>query len=84
MRIWPGSASPGKSRCDGSLSILTSTAPRLFRLDAVGLIYPSFESRAEIAAVVAEREAVGRAIRTARRFIPVTPSPCRTPNARDA
>ena len=29
----------------------------LARLDAMGLIYPSFESRAEIAALVAEREA---------------------------
>ena len=44
----------------------------LARLEAQGLIYPSFESRAEIAALVAEREAQarGRAIPTARRFIP--------------
>src|SRR5512139_1648263 len=31
----------------------------LARLDAMGLIYPSFESRAEIAALVAERERHG-------------------------
>ena len=31
----------------------------LVRLDALGLIYPSFESRAEIAALVAERETNG-------------------------
>jgi glutamyl-Q tRNA(Asp) synthetase len=31
----------------------------LARLEALGLVYPSFESRAEIAALVAEREAVG-------------------------
>src|SRR5690349_2415416 len=30
----------------------------LARLEALGLVYPSFESRAEIAALVAEREAV--------------------------
>jgi glutamyl-Q tRNA(Asp) synthetase len=32
----------------------------LARLDAMGLIYPGFESRAEIARLVAEREAKGR------------------------
>src|SRR6266704_6891220 len=32
----------------------------LARLDAEGLLYPSFESRAEIAALVAERERRGR------------------------
>jgi glutamyl-Q tRNA(Asp) synthetase len=31
----------------------------LARLEALGLVYPSFESRAEISALVAEREAVG-------------------------
>ncbi len=31
----------------------------LARLEALGLVYPSFESRAEITALVAEREAVG-------------------------
>ena len=40
----------------------------------MGLVYPSFESRAEIARLVAEREAKssGRAIPTARRSIPAT------------
>src|SRR5215468_10726953 len=32
----------------------------LARLEALGLVYPSFESRAEIAALVAEREAAGQ------------------------
>ena len=47
----------------------------LARLEAQGLLYPSFESRAEIAALVAERERArrrGRAIRTARRSIRAT------------
>ena len=42
------------------------------KLDAQGLLYPSFESRSEIAALVAERERqgrTGRAIPTARRSI---------------
>ena len=44
----------------------------LGQLDAQGLLYPSFESRGEIARLVAEREATarGRAIPTARRSIP--------------
>ena len=43
----------------------------LAKLDAMGLIYPSFESRAEIArwSRRASRTAPGRAIPTARRFI---------------
>ena len=55
----------------------------LARLEAQGLLYPSFESRAEIAALVAERErtAHGRAIPTARRSIRATRSRCRPPNA---
>jgi glutamyl-Q tRNA(Asp) synthetase len=36
-----------------------SYAAALNRLDALGLIYPSFESRAEIARLVAERERIG-------------------------
>ena len=54
-------------------------APRCLRRGArktgrAGLVYPSFESRAEIARLVAEREreAPGRAIRTARRSIPAS------------
>ena len=39
----------------------------LAKLDAMGLIYPSFESRAEIAALVAEREAQGRLAARSRR-----------------
>jgi glutamyl-Q tRNA(Asp) synthetase len=37
----------------------TSYRAALARLDALGLVYPSFESRAEIAALVAEREGLG-------------------------
>ena len=46
--------------------------PALAKLEAQGLLYPSFESRSEIAALVAERDRadVGRAIRTACRSIP--------------
>ena len=39
----------------------------LARLDAMGLIYPSFESRAEIARLVAEREATRRLAARSRR-----------------
>ena len=44
----------------------------LAKLEAQGLVYPSFESRAEIARLVAQHDATrrGRAIPTARRFIP--------------
>jgi glutamyl-Q tRNA(Asp) synthetase len=38
----------------------------LARLDAQGLLYPSFESRAEIAALVAERPACARLLKTGR------------------
>ena len=64
----------GNSRCGGSPSISTTIAPRWRSSRRMGLIYPSFESRAEIARLVAEREraSAGRAIRTARRFIPAT------------
>ena len=44
----------------------------LEKLMALGLVYPAFESRAEIVRLIAEREnrRHGRAIPTARRFIP--------------
>ena len=57
MRTSAGSASPGRSRCGGSPSILPNIATALEKLSAQGLVYPSFESRAEIARLVAEREA---------------------------
>ena len=50
------------------------------KLSALGLIYPAFESRAEIARLVAEREADrrhGRAIPTGRRSIPARQNRCR-------
>ena len=51
----------------------------------MGLIYPSFESRTEIAALVAARDTVpGRAIRTARRSIPARRGQCRLPSAQNA
>ena len=57
----------------------------LGRLDATGLIYPSFESRAEIARLVAAREATrapGHAIPTARRSIRARRRRCRAERAR--
>ena len=85
-RISPGSASPGKSRCGASPSISTTIARRSARLDGKGLVYPSFESRAEIARWSRERErrAPGRAIPTARRFIPATCRRWRPPSAAGA
>ena len=56
IRISPGSASAGKPRCGGSPNICRiSRGDRKAR--GQGLIYPSFESRAEIAELVAQREA---------------------------
>ena len=66
-RTSPGSASPGSSRCGGSPSITPITAPRSPSSRRMGLIYPSFESRAEIARMVAEREARALAARSRRR-----------------
>ena len=62
----------GKSRYDGSPSTLDDYRAALARLEAMDLIYPGFESRAEIARLVAAREGMdlGRAIPTARHFIP--------------
>ena len=70
----PGSASLGRSRFGGSRCTCPNTAKRCGRLERDGLLYPAFESRAEIAQLVQEREAPprrGRAIRTARRCIRV-------------
>jgi glutamyl/glutaminyl-tRNA synthetase len=55
----------------------------LARLDAMGLVYPSFESRGEIARLVpcAMRTRPGRAIPTARRFIPAMRARSRPRNA---
>ncbi len=47
----------GGAGAAASASISTTTARRSAKLDAQGLIYPSFESRGEIARLVAEREA---------------------------
>ena len=61
MRICAGSAFPGASRCGGRASIcrLPRRAVARKKLEAAGLLYPSFESRSEIAAMVAERERAG-------------------------
>ena len=56
-RISAGSAWPGKSRCGGNPNIWPIYRAALEKLSAEGLVYPSFESRAEIARLVAEREA---------------------------
>ena len=71
-RTWRGSASPGSSRCAARARISTITARRSRASMQLGLVYPSFETRGEIARLVAEREAQrpGRAIPTARRSIP--------------
>ena len=47
----------GSSRCGGNRSILPIIATRSTNSSAEGLVYPSFESRAEIARLVAQREA---------------------------
>ncbi|MEY9880239.1 glutamyl/glutaminyl-tRNA synthetase [Bradyrhizobium sp. USDA 328] len=57
----------------------------LERLSALGLVYPTFESRAEIARLIAARArwtGRGRAIPTVRRFIPATRNHCRLTNGR--
>src|SRR6185437_13926803 len=58
-------------------------ADAVAKLEARGVIYPSFESRSEIAALVAERDsqAAGRATPTACRSIRAAPAPCRRPSA---
>ena len=66
-RTSPGSALPGNSRCGGSPSISTITARRSPSSTRWGLIFPSFESRAEIAALVAARGARRLAARSRRR-----------------
>ena len=55
----------------------------LFKLNALALLYPSFESRSEIAALVAERDRYGRWPRDpmACRFIRAAPANCRPPSA---
>ena len=52
----PGSASRGSSRCGGSPSISTNTARRSATLDAHAADLPGFESRAEIAHMVGDRD----------------------------
>ena len=57
----------------------------LARLDAMGLVYPSFESRAEIARLVVDADSgLGRAIPTARRFIPAREKHVTPPSAHAA
>ena len=51
-----GSAFPGKDRCAASRSILLNIVRRSKSSMALGLVYPAFESRAEIARLIAERE----------------------------
>ena len=55
-RTCTGWGSPGRSRCDANPNTSHAYADALARLTARGLIYPSFESRAEIARLVAERD----------------------------
>ena len=51
--ISPGSASPGSSRCCASRSISPSIARPRAGSQAMGLLYPCFATRAEIAAAAA-------------------------------
>ena len=57
----------GSSRCGGNPSISPTIAAALDKLEALGLVYPSFESRAEIAELVAERDARRRLAARSRR-----------------
>ena len=57
MRTSPGSASPGKQPVRRQSEHLADYREALEKLSAQGLVYPSFESRAEIARLVAQREA---------------------------
>ena len=59
-------------------------AAAIAKLEAQGLLYPSFESRSEIQRAgrrAATGKAAGRAIPTACRFIPAAPAKCPPPNA---
>ena len=67
MRTSPGSVSPGKRRCGGNRSILRFIARRSKDCRREGLVYPSFESRAEIANWWREREADGTVAARSRR-----------------
>ena len=57
MRTSPGSASRGKQPVRRQSEHLADYREALEKLSAQGLVYPSFESRAEIARLVAQREA---------------------------
>ena len=59
MTISPGSASTGSGRCGGSPSISPTIAQRWKGWRPWALVYPAFESRAEIRALIAAREAAG-------------------------
>ena len=61
-RIWPGSASPGRSRCAARASISTTIARRSPGSRRCGLVYPSFESRGEIAAAGAPSASAATAL----------------------
>ena len=56
-RISAGSGYPGTRRCGGSPSTSRTYRAALEKLSAMGLVYPAFESRGEIARLVAQREA---------------------------
>ena len=55
MKTSAGSGSSGKRRCGGNPGILSAIGEAVEKLREQGLIYPSFESRAEIARLVAEQ-----------------------------
>ena len=86
MRTWRGSASQWEQPVRRQSEQYDDYRAALARLEAMGLVYPSFESRAEIARLVAarRRRAIGRAIPTARRSIRATRKRCRRSDASGA
>ena len=87
MRTWPGSASAWEQPVRRQSEHFDDYRAALAELDALGLVYPSFESRAEIARLVAEREAHGALAARSRRRAALSglgADRCRRPSARRA
>ena len=84
-RISPGSGCNGKSRCGGNPSISTDYRRALDKLEAQGLVYPSFESRAEIDKLVARARSRRRLAARSGRRAALSGQParrCRRPSAK--
>ena len=65
MRIWPGLASSGRCRSGANRSTWLTMPRRRARLQALGIVYPCFASRKEIAAAVESSGKARPATRTA-------------------